>query len=343
MQPKTIEKYFFLGFLLVVILFVLAIFRPFFSVIILGASLAVVLHPLYVGLKHKLVKGRSWLAALITVLLFIIVLCGPLLVIGMVVFTQSQELYQSVLHGGATPFFQNISTSVNSMLPPELAFNISDKFTELVSLITANISTVFTATLNTIFGIVLTILIVFYFLKDGDDWKKSLIVMSPLADRDDEKILSKMAQAINGVIKGYIVIGMAQGVMMGIGLTIFGVPTPALWAVAAAFASLIPTLGTAIIAIPAIIYLLAIGHTAAAVGMTAWAIVAVGLIDNLLNPIIIGSRTELPPLLVLFSVLGGVALMGPVGILVGPLAISLLYALVSIYRTSFQGASTDHA
>jgi predicted PurR-regulated permease PerM len=74
MQPKTIEKYFFLGFLLVVILFVLAIFRPFFSVIILGASLAVVLHPLYVGLKHKLVKGRSWLAALITVLLFIIVL-----------------------------------------------------------------------------------------------------------------------------------------------------------------------------------------------------------------------------------------------------------------------------
>ena len=340
MQPKAIEKYFFIGFLVVTTLFVLILFKPFFAVIVLGASLAVVLHPLYVGIRYKIMRGVSWPAALLTVILFVIVLCGPLFVVGTVVFTQTQDLYQNVIHGSTGPFIQSIGQSVNNLLPPELAFNIQDKVTELVGFLSANISDVFTATLNTLFSMLLVVLIIFYFLKDGDHWRKAIIRFSPLSDKDDETILMKLKHAINGVIRGYIIIGLAQGTLMGIGMAIFGVPTPALWAVLSAFASLIPTVGTAIVSVPAILYLLAIGHTGPAIGMAAWAIGIVGMIDNLLNPIVIGSNADLPPLLVLFSVLGGIALMGPVGILVGPLAISLLYALVSIYRTSFQGVNS---
>jgi predicted PurR-regulated permease PerM len=313
------------------------LFRPFFPVIILGASLAVVLHPLYTALCKKVTGGRSWAAALISVILFVVVLCGPLFAIGVVVFNQSQDLYQSVIHGGTAPMIQRLGDTVNSFLPAELAFNAQDKVTELVSFISANIATVFTATLSTLFSVLVVILIIFYFLKDGDHWRKSVILMSPLSDSDDEKILSKLGHAINGVIKGYVIVGLAQGLLMGIGLAIFGVPTPALWAVLAAFASLIPTIGTATIAIPAVIYLVVTGHTPAAIGMTIWAVLIVGMIDNLLNPFVIGSRVDIPPLMVLFSVLGGIALMGPIGILVGPLAVSLLYSLVSIYRASFQG------
>ncbi len=337
MHNKNIEKYFFLGFLTLVTIFVLILFRPFFPVIILGASLAVVLHPLYIWIRTKLVRGQSWAAALISVILFVVVLCGPLFGIGVVVFNQTQDLYQSLAHGEATPMIQKFGESINSILPPEIAFNVQDKLTEVVSFVTANLAVVFTTTLSTLFSLIVIILIIFYFLKDGDSWRRSVILMSPLSDKDDEKILSKLEHSINGVIKGYVIVGLAQGFLMGVGLAIFGVPSPALWAVLAAFASLVPTIGTAVIAIPAVIYLAATGHMPAAIGMTIWAVLIVGMIDNLLNPFVIGSRVDIPPLMVLFSVLGGIALMGPIGILVGPLAVSLLYSLVSIYRTSFQG------
>ncbi len=336
MQTKNIEKYFFLGFLTVVTIFVLVLFRPFFPIIVLGASLAVVLHPLYLWFMKKVVRNRSWAAALLSVIVFVVLLVGPLVGIGVVVFRQSQDLYTSVAHGGATPMVEKLGNSINSILPPELAFNVQDKLTDLVTYVSANIATVFATTLSTMFSVVIVIIIIFYFLKDGDEWKRSVVLISPLSDSDDEKILSKLGHSINGVIKGYVIVGAAQGLLMGVGMAIFGVPTPALWAVLAAFASLVPTVGTAVVAIPAIIYLAVTGHTPAAVGMTIWAVLIVGMIDNLLNPFVIGSRVDIPPLMVLFSVLGGIALMGPVGILVGPLAVSLLYSLVSIYRESFQ-------
>jgi predicted PurR-regulated permease PerM len=94
----------------------------------------------------------------------------------------------------------------------------------------------------------------------------------------------------------------------------------------------VPSVGTGLVAIPAILYLFAIGHAGAAIGLAIWSALLVGTIDNLLNPIVVGKNINVPPLLILFSVLGGISLLGPVGILIGPLTVSLLYALVSLYR-----------
>lgn len=120
---------------------------------------------------------------------------------------------------------------------------------------------------------------------------------------------------------------------MGIGLALFGVPNPVLWGVVAGVASLVPSIGTAVISVPVIIFLWFSGMHAQALGMLIWAGALVGMVDNVLSPFIIGKNTDIPPLLILFSVLGGVSLMGPIGILVGPLVISLLHTLISIYRT----------
>jgi predicted PurR-regulated permease PerM len=103
--------------------------------------------------------------------------------------------------------------------------------------------------------------------------------------------------------------------------------------VLAGIASLVPTFGTALVTIPAFIFLLVMGRTGAAVGFGIWALALVGTIDNTLNPIFVGKRINIHPMLVLFSVLGGVALMGPIGLLVGPLTISFMYALTSVYKT----------
>ncbi len=337
MQSQHIGKYFFLVLLIGAFIFAGVILSPFFTTLILGASFAIVLHPIHTWLRSKVTKGREWIAALLTTLFFIIVLAGPLFGIGVLVFKQSESVYQSITNSSsAGPFLDTIGRSVESVLPPGFEFDIHDKLAELVTFVSSNVATFFSATLSTIFGFLLMILAIFYFLKDGSEWKKSLVKLSPLPNMADNKIFEKIKAAVNGVIKGYLLIAVAQGILSGVGMAIFNVPNPALFGVLAGIASLIPSIGTAIVAVPVILFLLATGETANAIGFGIWAAALVGMVDNLLNPYIVGSKLKVPPLLILFAVLGGISLLGPVGILIGPLAMSFLYVLVSIYRTGFE-------
>ncbi len=332
MQTKPFEKYFFIGFLTLVAIFTVVIFQPFLGVIIVGASLAVVLHPLYLLFMKKITRGHSLLAALLTVVFFIFVLCVPLLGIVFAIFNQSQGAYQAIVITGGTPFIQTFSNQINEFLPVGFSIDVQSKLIEFFSFVSRNLATIFTATMGTLLSFLLVIISVFYFLKDGDEWKATLIRFSPLSDTADEKIFSRLGSAINGIIRGYFFIAIIQGLLMFVGLAIFGVSNPALWGLLAAFASLIPSIGTALIAIPAIIFLVATGAIGSAIGLSIWSMIVVGLVDNLLSPIIVSNKTEMPPFIVLFAILGGIALMGPVGILVGPLCVSLLYILVSMYR-----------
>lgn len=330
-----IERYFFFGLLLATLIFTFFIFQPFWIVLVVGASFAIVLRPVFEWFKAKL-RFPAWLASLCTVLFFTILICGPLLGIGAIIFNQSQELYQSILGGEGIPSLASVDQSIQKFLPDGIDFDLDERLNEMIYSLSNNIGKIFGATLNTILSFVLMLLAIFYFLKDGSEWKKSLITLSPLADSDDVKIINKLSLAVNGVIKGYILIAIIQGTLMGMGLAIFSVPNPALWGVVAAIGSLIPTIGTALVSIPAAIFLFATGQTGAAIGFTIWAFAIVSTVDNLLNPYIVGNKINIPPFLILFSVLGGVALLGAVGILIGPIAVSLLYTLVSIYRQEFQ-------
>jgi predicted PurR-regulated permease PerM len=335
MQTKTIEKYFFFGLLLSTLIFTFFIFRPFWIVLVLGVSFSIVLYPVYEFFKKR--RLPNWLSALVTVLLFMIVLCGPLLGIGTLVFKQSQNLYNIVTTDGNNgPFMKSIEEKINSVLPEGVTFDINKKTTDFVSYISNNIATIFTTTVSAFFSLILMLLIIFYFLKDGAQWRRSLIILSPLGDKDDEKIITRLAQAVNGVIKGSLLIAVAQGLLLGFGFWLFGVSNGALWGVVAAITSLIPTLGTALVSLPAIIFLFATGDTTSAVGLLIWSVVMVGMIDNFLGPLVVSKKIKISSLLILFSVLGGISLLGPVGILVGPLTVSLLYTLISIYRNEFK-------
>lgn len=278
-----------------------------------------------------------WLSALITVFIFIILVCGPLLGIGLIIFNQSQDVYHMVVNNGSVgPFMSSISNSINNVLPDGVVFDANARASDFISFVSSNIANIFSSTVSAFFSFILMLLIIFYFLKDGAHWRRAVVVLSPLADTDDETIMMKLGQAVNTVIKGNLFIALIQGILMGVGLWIFGVPNSALWGIVAAVASLLPTIGTATISVPAIAFLFISGDTANAIGLSIWAVVVVGLVDNFLSPLIIGERTNIPPLLILFSVLGGLSLLGPVGILVGPLTISLLYTLISIYRNEFK-------
>ena len=335
MQPKIIEKFFFFGLLLATLVFAFFIFRPFWIVLVLGVSFSIVFYPIYAWLHKN--HFPNWLAALVTLLSFIVVLCIPLFSIGTIVFNQSQNLYHSVISGGnVTPFLSSLGSKINYFLPNGITFNLNEIISGFISFLTSNIANIFSATVTVLFSFVLLLLTIFYFLKDGEKWREALLQLSPLSGAADQKILDRLTQTINGVIKGYLLIAFIQGILMSIGLTIFHVPNAAIWGVIAGIASTIPPLGTAVVSVPAVIFLFATGHTPAAIGLLVWAVFVVGAGDNFLNPYIVGHKINIPPFLILFSVLGGIALLGPVGILIGPLTVSLLYTLTDIYQTEFK-------
>lgn len=335
MQTKIIEKYFFFGLLFATFVFTFLIFRPFWVVLVLGISFSIVLYPIYEWLKK--IKFPSWLSSLLTVLLFTLILCGPILALGTMIFNQSQDVYHlAVANRNSGPIIESINNAVNRILPTGITFDANQKITDFISYVTSNIATIFSATLSTFFSFILMLLVIFYFLKDGTKWKRTLIVFSPLPDKDDEKIITRLNHAVNAVVVGYLFIALIQGLLLGLGFYIFGVPNGALWGTVAAVASLIPTIGTALVSVPAIIFLFFTGHISASIGLLIWAAIAVGMIDNFLSPLVVGSKINISPMLILFSVLGGISLLGPIGILVGPLTVSLLYTLISIYRNEFK-------
>jgi predicted PurR-regulated permease PerM len=331
-NTKFIEKYFFLIFLITSALLVLIILSPFFTVIVMGIVLATVCTPTYEYIRKHVPKNSEWFASLITMILFILLLGIPLIFLGSTVFNQFQNLYVTLGSTDTSPLLAKLSATINDNLPYGFAFDVQKEVTAFTASLSSNLRGFFTATMNTFFMIVLTLLSMFYFLKDGQAIRKIMESLSPLDTEHTQKIIETLRNAINGIVKGYLLIAISQGILMSIGLTLFGVPHAALWGVVTAVVSLVPTFGTAFVSVPAIIYLVLMGSTEAAVGFGIWALALVGTIDNFLNPLVVGKQTNLPPLVVLFSILGGIALLGPIGILIGPLSISLFRALVSMYR-----------
>ena len=333
MNTKINAKYFFFGLLLIVLAFTVVLLRPFLTLLVLGASISVVLYPLYNWFNKEMKWQTGWLSSILTVLTFMIVLCVPLFFIGSSIVKQSSDVYtQLSSEGQSDVYVSQFNETAARILPANINFDIRDTAESVFGAITKNVAGIFTKTLTTILYFLLLLLAIFYFLKDGHRWKKAVILLSPLPNTDDVKVIDRLQNAVSGVMKGYLLIAALQGILMGVGLAIFGVPHAALFGLFAGVASLVPTIGTAIVAIPVVLYLFASGDSTAAIGFTIWATVIVGFVDNLLNPTLVGRRTNIPPLFILFSVLGGIALLGPVGILIGPLTISLLLALIAIYR-----------
>ncbi len=333
MQTIQSEKHFLYVLLAIVATITVAIFWPFLTMVILAVAFAVVLTPVYQWIKKHITKNISWLASFITVLLFFIVLCIPFFFVGKVVLNQVQDAYQYITTSGSPgSFLESIDASINKVMPNGFTFDIYEKITQMTSFLSNNIANFFSATFRTLAMFLLMLLTLFYLLRDGAKWKKGLFTLFPLSEKNTHEILVTMRSAINRIFKGSFLIAIVQGFMMAVGLTIFGVPNAAIWGVVAGMSSFVPSIGTSLVSVPAILFLFFSGMELQALGMLLWSLLAVGLVDNLLSPYIISKDTEISSLFILLSIIGGLSLMGPVGIFIGPLVISLLFSLVSIYK-----------
>lgn len=216
-------------------------------------------------------------------------------------------------------------------IPDEFQIDIGHYVREGLGGIVQNLGAFFSSVVRGAFMMFIFLVSLYFMLKDGGKLESYIIELSPLRDKDDEFIVQRLKLAVAAVVKGSLSVGIIQGLLTGLGFAIFGMPNPVLWGSVAAVAALVPGIGTALVLLPAILYLFFSGHTGASIGLAIWGATAVGLIDNFLGPKIIGKGIQLHPLAAFFAVVGGLAFFGPMGFLLGPLAVSLCLALIEIY------------
>lgn len=327
----------FLSILLVAFIIALLIFKPFFNVLAFSAIVAILFSPVYKRINDR-VKSNNWSAAL-TLLIIILIVVVPLSLFGQLLFNELVDVYNSIRDGSlvidrgrimqglpdqAQVFIENFTRDLNNTLA-----NFTSNAFQAVSSIISNVSGFILSLFLFLFG-------VYYLLKDGSKFKDVLVDISPLNERQEDELVAKVGSAVNGVVKGSFLIALTQGVVATIGYFIFGVPQPILWGMFTIMAALVPTVGTALALVPAIIFLLITDHVGAAIGLLIWGALAVGLIDNIISPILIGAKAKLHPLLVLFSVLGGISLFGFLGFLLGPIFMAIFVTLVDMFRHEFK-------
>lgn len=336
MTNKRLQVISFFSLLAVAALVVLLMWWPYLKVIALAAILAILFLPLHKRISRE-IKWPS-LAAFVTTLLILLIVIIPLYIIGQLLFNELSSVYDLVKSGQL-----NLDqTAIVSHLPAqvrEYANNILSGLGQKLSSLSINANSIANA-LSTGAGFILSFFLVFftvfYLLRDGSGIKKYISSIFPLAETHENQLVTKLENAVNGVVKGSFLVALTQGAVATIGFLIFGVPQPFLWGAFTVLAALVPTVGTSISLIPAVIYLLVTGHTGAGIGMAIWGAAAVGTIDNIISPYLVGSRTQLHPLLVLFSIIGGLDLFGVIGFLLGPIIMAVFVTLLDIYRTDLK-------
>lgn len=334
MDRSYLQTYFFVGLLLIATVLVFALFSPFLEVLVLSSIFGVVLTPLHRRISNK-IGGRNGLSAFIVVLLFAVVVMTPAVFLTTQVFSESKGIYTQLTSESQIDYIQKLTASVEKPIQkfiPDFRVNIGEYAGMFADWITGHLSTILSSVINIVTGIVLIFISLYFFLKDGKKFKDILINLSPLKDKYDDEIFIKIKQTINSTVRGVLLVAVVQGVLSGIGMWVFGIPNATLWGSISAIASLVPGLGTAVVFIPAVLYMYIAGNVPFAIGLLLWGALIVGLVDNVLGPYLYSKGTEVHQLIMLFAVLGGLSVFGPIGFIFGPLIIGLFFALIDIYQ-----------
>lgn len=344
----------FFALLIGAVYLVYQLFSPYLGALAMATIFAVVFSPLHNHLL-KLMPKHTALAALVTLFVVIVVVLVPVVFYGIILSDEIKNFYDesfSLIQGDG--FIARITLVANNYIQSFSPFGITWPVFDIVETQTyvfqvlswfrSHFGDIFSGLAKLFVDIFIFLIALYYFIKDGKNIREHIIAISPLNDKNDEAILTKLRAAIVSIIKGSILVAVIQGFTSGFGYYVFGVPSPFLWAGVAAIAALIPGIGTGLVNLPIVIYLFFTGDITHAVGMALWAVFAVGFIDNFIGPKFQGKGLKIHPFLILISVLGGLTFFGPLGFIFGPITLSFLYALIEIYKTSFmkEEAETHH-
>jgi predicted PurR-regulated permease PerM len=312
-------------------------FLPFFKIIALGAILAILFYPLKLRVARQVNSETA--TSLITFVLALLIVLIPLYIIGQLLFNEISGIYFKASSGGMSfsqeTFLNSLPGSVRTALESVLN-NAGEKISGFAGNALQSVTALASNVVGFLVDFVLVCFTFYYFLRDGHKFWRFMENILPLSKKHESLLEQKLDTAVKGVVQGSFTVALLQGIIAAIGFLIFGVPSAFLWGAFTVLAALVPNFGTALSLIPAVLYLLITGHTGAAIGMAIWGGVAVGTIDNVLGPKLVGARADLHPLVALFSVVGGISLFGVLGFLLGPILAAVFIALLDIYRAGMQ-------
>ncbi len=333
----TIEKWFFLLLTGSIIYLFWRVIEPFALVLLLGAVVAIILSPLETRLR-KLVKHSKISAGIMTFAVLLLVFI-PLLMLLILMARQASDLVQLSLQDrswidqlkpSTSPVFAILPSQVQEQL---LTIDLTELGSSVASWAFQNIGGLFSSSTRFILHTFLFFLSLYYLLVDRDRLYKEVLALSPFENKIDASILKRVVGTVRSVVFGVLLVAIIQGFFAGLGMTIFGVPGALIWGGVTILAALVPLVGTAVVLIPAILFLFFTGSTGAALGLLIWSVVFVSMADNLIGPYLIGGSTHMHAFLVLLSVLGGLSAFGAVGGIAGPTILAALIALIELYKS----------
>jgi predicted PurR-regulated permease PerM len=310
--------------------------RDFLLALLVAAVLAAMVHPFY-GRVLQWVKGRKALASGLTVLFSLVLVIVPLLLFAAVLVGQALDVSQTAEAWFTQQIQQPEALRKQLTEDPDLkqllpyqdqilarAGQIAEKVGAFVA---EKLAAGAASTASFLLMLFVMLFAMFTFLIDGKELLEGVLRFTPLSAEEKQRLLGTFVSVGRATLKGTLIIGIVQGSLAALSFWVAGIGGVVFWGVMMAVLSIIPGIGAALIWVPAVIYLFMKGQAGAAVGVGLWCAIVVGTIDNLLRPLLIGKDTEMPDLLVMLTTLGGLALFGAAGMLVGPI-IGALYMTI---------------
>ncbi|MEM6785760.1 MAG: AI-2E family transporter [Bacteroidota bacterium] len=348
MRTQSIQHGAFLTLVVLVTLAFFGLLVGFLQPIFWAAVLAVLFYPLQWRLARAF-GGRSGIAALLTLLVILLSVILPLFAIGAAVTNEAVGLYNRLDAGEfdlQEPIrrFEEALPVVTGYLDQlgvdfeRVKAGLSDAALT-VSQATANRAVELgqgTVTFAVLFALMLYLL--FFFLRDADRLTEGLIRALPLGDDRERRLFRKFADVSRATIKGTVVVGIVQGAIGGVLFWALGLPAPVLWGVVMALASLLPAVGPALVWVPAAILLAAAGNYVDAGIVVGVGVFIIGMADNVLRPILVGRDTQMPDYLILLSTLGGLAVFGLSGVVIGPVIAALFLSVWEMFVEEYGDA-----
>ncbi|XLY90373.1 AI-2E family transporter [Ectopseudomonas mendocina] len=343
MQNPTFEQKAFILLLVLVTIAFFWILLPFYGAVFWAMVLAVVFAPLQERLLQR-TGGRGNLAALLTLIICLLVAILPVIFITSAVVAEGTALYEKLESGELD--IGSYVTSFVQMLPPSIQEQLDrvgmsnlEGLREQISkgamagsqYLATKVFAIGQGTFEFFIGFFVMLYLLFFLLRDGKDLAHRIRGAVPLAGSTKRRLQIKFTRVVRATVKGNVVVAAVQGALGGLIFWILGIYSPLLWGVLMAFLSLLPAAGAGIVWAPVAVYLMLSDNLWQGVILTAFGVLVIGLVDNILRPILVGKDTRMPDYLILISTLGGLALLGLNGFVIGPLVAALFVASWNLF------------
>lgn len=331
---KLVQHVFFFGILIFSAYLVWNLFLPFVGALALAAIIVTICYPMHERIIQKLPNHNQTIASLISLFIVVVAVVLPFSILASFILREALSIYALFNSANNVSFIDSLSKIemyIQTFIPT-FTFDMATVVQQTAGFIVDHLVSIFAGTASTIFLSFIALIASYYFFKDGKKFTKYLVQLSPLRDIEDEHIISKLATAVRSVALGTVSVAILQGILTAVGLTFFGFDRAILWGCVAAIGALVPGVGTTVVFVPSVIYLLYTGAHVSALGVALWGVVAVGLIDNFVGPYVMSKGNNVHPFLILLSVLGGISLFGPIGFILGPVVLSFFIVLLELYH-----------